>query len=733
MAAHLKLPTWCWALGAAGLVLAARLHEIHLHTGDVAINDQWKIEAADIIAPWLDGTLRPQAFFAPHFEHVPAWTRLIAWLEVALTGRWDPFVQTTVNALIFSGFVALTVHWIATNLRLLAACTLTALLVFNASLTHDWENITWGFQSQFPLALLCLFLHVHGSFACPPGSRGWWWAQGAALAGLFTLASMWIAPLAVVLASLWTARRDSRWRLAPLVPAALGLAIIALIHNQAPPGYAFAQTAGSPLRFLYALLDQLGWPASWPGAVAVLNLPFLLFALQLRGRKHATAFDCTALALGLWAAGQAFALAYARNAEYGGYVSRYGELLGILMLVNAAALVRLLPTMLRWRPAGVLFAVIWTGIVVSGGWKLSIGGHAQYFHERSATNARIRLEAVQAYLLRGDRSQLERPGTRWVLYQVVDQVTSLLDQPRFRAVLPAAVNPANPPDPTGTTVRQLQALAPICAGAAGLLLLAGVGLHARNAPPSPLLPAFTLQPEPLLPWLAAPTAIVAGALIFCWPDPLTFDLGERWRFFFNPPGSLGPLGLHIVTGSQQFPDEQLVGAAPLSPLEVRFQFSGTNPAGPGLTCTAWSRPFTVQSPWFVVPHAGWPVAHGNGLRFRIEEPDGRFITEVACEGPNPVDIGFWSADLRPYQGKQARLVLYDGRTDTEAWVAAAPPIATLDPSLALKLPLALARERIAPAHSAFGVLAIVSIALFSGWNFTRCPLLGRRGPRSETP
>jgi hypothetical protein len=694
-------------------VLAARLHEIHLHTGDVAINDQWKIEAGDILAPWLDGTLRPTDFFAPHFEHVPVWTRVLAWLEVVVSGRWDPFVQTTVNALLFSGFIALVVRWLAAHLRPLAAGALTALLVFNSSLAHDWENITWGFQSQFPLALLCLFLHAHGSFAQTPGSRGWWWAQAAGLAGLLTLASMWIAPLAVVLVSLWTSPRGSRWRLAPLATAALGLAMLAYVRAHAPPGYTFAQTAGSPLQFLYALLDLLGWPAGWPGALTVLNLPLLFFALQLRGRKSATAFDGTTLALGLWATGQALALAYARSADYGGYVSRYGELLAVLVLANAVALVRLGSALPRWRPAVAVFALGWAAVATWGGWTLSHGGHAQYFHERSANNARIRREAVQAYLSRGDRSLLEQPGTRWVLYQVVDQVTTLLDRPRFRALLPASVNPANPPDAAGTAVRRLQAHAALCAGAAGLLLLAGLAGCARGPRPASALPAFTFQPEPLLPWLAAPTAIAAGALVFCWPDPLTFDLAERWRRFFHRPGSVGALELHIEKGSEQLPDDHLFGAAPLSPLDVRFQFSGTNPGTTAFTCTAWSKRFPVTAPWFVVPYSGWPVSHGNGLRLRIEEPDGGLITEVACPGPGTPEIGYWLADVRPYQGKQARLVLYDGRTDTEAWVAAAPPIATRDPALAALMAAAFRRESIAPAHFAFGRLALASLLLLA--------------------
>ncbi|SDS25270.1 hypothetical protein [Opitutus sp. GAS368] len=715
MAARTKLPSWCWALGAAGLVLAARLHEIHLHTGDVPTNDQWKIEATDILAPWLDGTLRPAAFFAPHFEHVPVWTRLLAWLEVVCTGRWDPFLQTTVNALCYAGFIALVAQWIARHLRPAAACAIIALLVFNACLAHDWENITWGFQSQFPLALICLFLHVQGSLGQPSGSRGWWAAQAAGLAGLFTLASMWIAPLAVVLVLLWTDPRGPRRRLLPLVTAGLGLALIVLIRARAAPGHMLDLTARTPWQFLFALLDQLGWPAGWPGALALLNLPLLVLALQLRDRRETTAFDRTVLALGLWAAGQALALAVARSADYYGYVSRYGELLGVQVLANSLALARLVPALPRWRWPGGLFAAAWVAAVVAGVWSLSTGGHARHFHERSATYANLRRDAVQAYLARGDRTLLDEPGTRAIFFQPVEQITTLLDRPGFRALLPHSVWPENPPDRAGAAVRFLQAQPWLIAAPAALLLIAGLGLQLRERSSPPVPPSFTLQPEPLLPWLAGPVAVAAGALVFCWPDPLTLDQDERWRRFFNPPGSVGPLELHIVSSSQPLPDEHLFGAVPLSPPAVRFQFSGTNPGTTAFTCTAWSKPFPVASPWFIVPYTGWPVAHGNGLRLRIEEPDGRFITEVACPGPNTTEIGYWAADVRPYAGKRTRLVLYDGRTDTDAWVGAAPPIAAAYPSVADRMRAAFPWEQTAHVHHALARLAGVSLALLAGW------------------
>lgn len=706
---RIRTASWLWALGAAIAVFAARLHEAGRYTGVVAQNDQWKIEAADLLAPWVDGRLSPAAFFSPHFEHVPVWTRLSAWAQVALAGRWDPFVQTTVNALVYAAFALLVIRWFVRELPRGTALALTLLLVALGGTAHAWENTTWGFQSQFPFALLFLFLHAHGTFAHAPGSRRWWVAQAAGVAALFTLASMWLAPLAVVLAGVWTGARRSLRDAAPLALVALGLGLLAVVKITSPPYGTFAQTSNSPLHFLRALLDLLGWPAGWPGALVVLAAPFAIFALQLRGRRDATSFDLIVLALGLWAVAQAAALAFARGADYGGYVSRYGELLAVFTLANALALVRLASASPRARAAAWSFGALWLAVAGLGLHRLNTGGHAAYFHEHAPANNARRLAAVQAYLERGDRSLLEQPATRAVLYQGVDQIASLLDHPRFRTLLPSEILPANAPTLSGRAVRALQTHAVALGGIGGLLLLVGLA-GARTAETRPAAAPFALRADPLAPWLAGSLALASGALVFCWPDPLVFDTAQRWRALLQPPGSVGPLEYRVIGSSKEVPPGRLAGTAPLFPEEARANFAGTDVDGSEFRCTAWSDPFPVKTPWLIVPHAGWPIGNGNGLRLRIETTAGEFVTEVACFGPNPNGIGFWTADVREHQGRRARVVLYDGRSDTEAWVAAAPPIATNDPRAADALVDRQQREKLAHAHTALAVLAIAGLA-----------------------
>lgn len=702
---------WLWvaAPGVALIVWAARLAEIHFFGSDVAYNDQWYVEAAQIIAPWLNGTLQLRDFFAPHFEHVPAWTRLLAWLQVVVTGRWDPLVQTTVNACLHVGFIWLVARWAIKNLRPVPAVLVMVTLILGGALPHAWENIAWGFQSQFPLALVFLFLHVQGACTHQPGSKGWWWAQAAAAAGLFTLASMWLAPLAVVVSWLWTGPRRWREHRVPLLITALGAGLLVLIKLQQAGGGAFSQIVQSPFGFLHASLHLLGWPSVLPGAAAIIQLPWLVHALRLRNQPAATPVDRIIFALGLWNFTQALGLAAARTGDTNDFVSRYGDLLFVGVLVGALALPRLIPPTGRLRAVFLLLAVLWGGLAISGLVRNSTQGHAHYFHLHAGQNAEFRRTAVQNYLQSGNRELLESATARWVLCQEPDLVTGLLDQPRFSALLPHSVSPSSPPDPIGSFVRHLQARWTwLLAGGIALLGL-GLVLMARHGTTlQPLLPLADGKD----PWrlrFAGGVALLSIAFASTWADPLAFNSERRWQRLLGGDQAIKNLTFDFVYPAE-FGPERLQGAAPIHPEMLRNQFYGTAPQGPGYTGTVISSPFPLTSPWLVVPYAGYPVGDGNGLRIRLLDAQGRDTPhEIGCHGPNIDGIGYWSVDVREYQGRQARLVLYDGRTETMGWVAAAPPIPTDDTSLAVKLEQGLRNEKHAGLHLSLMVIAAVAL------------------------
>ena len=711
---------WLWLVpaGTALVVFAARLHEIHFYAGDVPFKDQWIIEAEQIIGPWLDGTLRPWTFFTPHFEHLPVWTRLLSWLQVVVTGRWDPLVQMTVNAGLHTLFVWFVTRWVWQTVPAWPAGFVTGILLMGGTLPHAWENIAWGFQSQFPLALTFLFLHIRGACTHPPGTRGWWLAQAAGAASLFTLASIWLAPLAVVICQFWTGLRDRKRMAAPLIIAATGMGLLAIIHWRAQEGHSFAQTPGAIVPLLHSVLHLLGWPSALPGAAAVVQLPWLIHALRLRAQSSATALDRIIFSLGLLNCLQAAALAIGRTGDNVDYVSRYGDLLFIGVLSGALALTRLVSSTGRARTIFLAGCTVWAVTVTVGMFQRSTEGHARYFHLHAAESAALRRTAVQAYLNNGDKGPLEQPETRWVLTEYTWVVTSLLDRPAFRALLPNSVNPATPVYAVGTLNQRLQSswfwllLTGLIglAGGLGLVLWRGSSV----APRQPL----AVSPDPWRGRIALAVGLTSTGLLFFWSNPLAFDQEYRARQLLGGDEAVANLTFEFFTPSP-FGPERLQGAAPLMPVTMRNRFVGTAPDGPGFTGTVLGSPFVLQKPWLVVPYAGYPVAHGNGLRLRIVDARGATIgNEIGCPGPNRDGVGFWPVDVRPYVGRSARLVLYDGRTDTDAWVAAAPPIPSDSAELAVVLAQRLLDEDHADMHTSLGIISLVAFlcAGITWWN-----------------
>ncbi len=426
-------------------MFAARLAEIHFFASDVPYNDQWVIEAQQILVPWANGTLGLRDFFIPHFEHLPVWTRLLVWLQASLTGRWDPLVQMTVNAAFYSAFAWLAARWIWSVLRPGPAVAVTLLLLAGWLLAARVGKTSRGVsRSQFPLALIAVFLHVHGSCTAPAGSRSWWLAQAAGVAGLFTIATFWLAPFALVTSWLWTDPRRRADLLVPGLIAATGAVLLLLIHRSVDNS--FTQGVHSPLAFAHSALHLLGWPSVLPGAIAIVQLPWLAHALRLRRQAGAAPVDRVIFVFGLFNILQAIALAFGRVGDSNDFVSRYGDdLLFVGVLAGAVALCRLLPREGRDRTLFFATTVLWVTLVVAGLVRNSTGGHAAISTSTRQENAALRRTAVQNYLRNGDRTVIDQPATRWVLFYDADLVTRLLDQPKIRALLPTPVNPASPP------------------------------------------------------------------------------------------------------------------------------------------------------------------------------------------------------------------------------------------------------------------------------------------------
>lgn len=697
---------WLWMIGTAVVVFAARCREISLHASEVPYLDQWKVEAQQILIPWLRGQLSWPAFFVPHHEHTPLWTRLLAWLEAAALGRWDPLLQCTVNAALFGAAIGVWAGWLRRTLPLLPALFITALAIILAALPHGWENSTWGFQSLVPIALLGVFWHVRGSFEAPAWSFGWWGAQFAGLAALFTLGSMWTGPAAVILVAWWTAA-PGRWRWLPAAGLAVaGIAMLLTARALQPHTGALAMSVQSPQQFLAAVLLQLGWPARWPGAAALLHLPAFFLALDLRRNRAAENADRVALALAVFAVGQAAAFAYGRGGGYIGFVSRYGDLLALGVVANAFALWRLLHRHRPWRPLLVIAALGWLAAFAHGLQYASTRAHTEYFHERSAVWALLRRDAVRHYLETKDATPLSTETARQIIFPDPAVVTAVLDEPGLSRLLPVSLRHDGRRargDFISAAARRLRELWPMALVSGGVVLLLGAGLTwhrpGDTVPPSKELPVDRGR----LPVMGVVTAL-SGALVFLWPMPLQFHDDPRWKDMLIPSGVVTDISF-LITTPTTYQVDNLTGGASLWPENFRNVFYGTHIDGPGFIGRAQSSVFKLESPWVVIPFAGFPASPGNSIRLQIEAENGQPAAELVCPGPNPADLDFWSVDVRAYAGRQARLVFFDGRNDSAGWIAAVPPQPAHDARQAERLQRSWALERTTGGHRSLAVIA----------------------------
>lgn len=703
---------WFWAGGVALAVFAARCREVQLYAGDVPYLDQWWVEGSQIIVPWLQGKLSWTNFFRTHHEHIPAWTRLFAWMEAAVLGRWDPRLQCTLNAALFGLVAGAWTGWLRRMLPLAPAFFLTLLTVALAALPHGWENSVWGFQSLVPVALLLVIWQVRGSFEREVNSPRWWLAQAAGIGALFTFGSMWTASVAIVITVFWTAAPGRRRWLAPALIGAAGLVLLLIARAHQPHGGAFALAATSPQQFLASFLVQLGWPSQWPGVAILMYLPALFLALQSWRDRDAKNIDRIALALALHAVAQAAAFAYGRAGAHLGFVSRYGDLLSLGVLANALALWRLLQAGRCWRPLLAVLAFGWLAAFGTGLNWISTRGHTEYFHGHAAEWAGLRRDAVKTYLTTGDAAKLATEDVRGVLYPDPAVVTSVLDQPGLRELLPVSVRPEGPRergDFISASATYLRKAWPTLLTTASVLFLLGLGFSAAQRE-TRAAGAMKFRPAEWSPRLPFALALVAGAGVFLWPMPLRFHGEKRWTHLIAPADAVTNLSF-LITTPTTYQVDNLTGGAALWPENFRNTFYGTHIDGPGFKGRAQSSTFPIRSPWLVVPYAGFPASAGNRLSLQIEDNAGAVLAEIPCPGPNPADIDFWAADVRAYAGRPARLVFLDGRNDAEGWLAAAPPQPASDGEQAARLRRAWALERTTSGHDSLGVIFVSLVAL----------------------
>lgn len=448
--AHLLL-----ALAVLLAILGAKFLQIDRYGSDLPYWDQWDAEGDHLLRPYVDGKLQASDLLAPHNEHRPAFTRLLALGLFEGNDRvWDARVEMVANAVVHALSALLL---LALARRFLSGGMLLGFAVLLAILfSHpvSWENTLSGFQSQFYFILLFSALHLAGTLLAAPRSWSWWLAPLAGIAALFSMASGLLSALAILAVVAARALRDRRlaWTDAYVVACNAAFCVAGWLLKTEVAGHAQLKAA-SLGTWLDAFVHQFSWPVIdlWAAPLGMLPAAALAFAYFRRRVDGPLA----QLLLGActWFVLQCATLAYGRGAEVHGYGSRYCDTLGVGLLLSFLALAYLAHTaaVARARHGWLGLAAVFVAVMLAGLGREIRTTFRDTLDSMPAVNE-ARIASVRRYLATQDPAFFNKIPWDELPYPSAPRLASLLDLPSLRQTLPTSVRPPFPlaADPSAT-------------------------------------------------------------------------------------------------------------------------------------------------------------------------------------------------------------------------------------------------------------------------------------------
>jgi hypothetical protein len=414
------------------LVCGARFWLVDTCGSSVPFWDQWDAEGEALFAPLLQGNLPLSHFFAPHNEHRIVLTRLLALGLFELNGMWDPRLEMVVNAAIAAGTAALVAGLLLREIGWRWWRPVVCAVAVLWTLPYAWENTVWGFQSQFYLLLFFSFLALWGLCHGRTCSAAGWIGTASAVLACLTMASGFLAALAIVsIRSVAIALDRKTWRThLPALVFCLLCTVVSMLFMTKVPGHEFYLAKG-PQYFLASLFKNLSWPACRvPVAFLLFLVPVFTLArglAQEEGRRSRARWFL--LVLAVWVALQAGALAYGRGRFGSLPASRYQDLLAIGLLVSFVALLLEFPRIKPWvRYGWAVFAVY--GLVQETSHDLRKTLPQQRHHMvEQVRRCRTYIESRDPLVLRDGADRLDIP------YPKPDKLAQYLDNPQIRSIL----------------------------------------------------------------------------------------------------------------------------------------------------------------------------------------------------------------------------------------------------------------------------------------------------------
>lgn len=312
-------------------VISTRWLIVDNYSVDFPFHDQWRAEGLEVFLPMYEGTFERKDWFKAWNQHRIVLHRLWSTAIFHLNGQWDNQLQATANALWPALSAVLLMFWIYRigGSRFMVPGTIVAWAFF--ALPFTWENMLWGFQSQFHFLVLFSLLGMSCLAVATIGSVYWIFGTIALCLALFSMGSGWVAALSIFFISALSmvlSRNDVR----KLWPSVLVCALIVmsgfLLNDGTPPVERLS------IRYLVlSLLHYLAWPL--PGNFTALLLWFPWFALLAMVVMRRVTLDASSrfiLMLGLWSGLQATGLVMLNFMRWDNWhilarASKYTELL----------------------------------------------------------------------------------------------------------------------------------------------------------------------------------------------------------------------------------------------------------------------------------------------------------------------------------------------------------------------------------------------------------------------
>ena len=468
----------CIAL--ASLVFFSRAWLIRAGGSSMPFWDQWDAEALNLYLPWLNGDLHWASLFQAHNEHRILFTRLADLALFVAYGRWDTRAEMLFNAVLHAATAAAlaAIFWSAHPPRARMVFILGLALLFTA--TCGWQNALWGFQSPVYFTDLLVIGTIAGLCGSTAQSKNWWLGLMAACLALVASGGGMLASAAALITGLAETRRTSdfarNWPAFVMMSAVL---ILGLTLTPPTPWHVPLH-AKNVSQFFAVFTHCLAWPWVNDGVFCyAMQLPLAaLMFIRWRKREPLDSAERCALALGLFSALHAAAIAYSRG---GGLLdarplSRYQDplLLGITAQLFAVARLGVIGAR-----ATRIALLLWGGIALAGLIGLTetnLTLHLPY--KRSQDRASLAM--TREYIATGDASVFTRNANFSGPHPNPKVVQRVLDEPKLRAILPAELLSAEAPPRTASL--WLIQFSPILTLVAGTALLAALIYSLRLEP-----------------------------------------------------------------------------------------------------------------------------------------------------------------------------------------------------------------------------------------------------------